>query len=84
MKITLNMDDELLERVMARTGAPTKTEAIHMALREMDRRANLVEVLREGTGASREELRVMFDADSDPDSLRAAEPLTPYRPKPKS
>lgn len=45
MKLTLNIDDKLLERVRATMGAKTKTEAIHMALHEMDRRNKLRELL---------------------------------------
>jgi Arc/MetJ family transcription regulator len=73
MKITLNIDRELLARVVDITGSETKTEAIHFALKEVDRRARLVEVLRAGTGASAKELRGMFDAESDPLAMRVAE-----------
>ncbi len=45
MKLTLNIDDELLDRVRETTGAKTKTEAIHLALHEMDRRNKLRELL---------------------------------------
>lgn len=45
MKLTLNIDDELLDRVRETTGAKTKTEAIHLALHEMDRRSKLRELL---------------------------------------
>jgi Arc/MetJ family transcription regulator len=45
MKLTLNIDDELLDRVREMTGAKTKTEAIHIALHEMDRRNKLIELL---------------------------------------
>ena len=45
MKLTLNIDDELLERVRETMGAKTKTEAIHLALKEMDRRNKLIELL---------------------------------------
>lgn len=45
MKLTLNIDDQLLERVRETTGAKTKTEAIHVALNEMDRRNKLRELL---------------------------------------
>ena len=45
MKLTLNIDDELLDRVRETTGAKTKTEAIHLALNEMDRRNKLRELL---------------------------------------
>lgn len=79
MKITLNVDKDLLERVVEITGASTKTKAIDYALREIDRRARLVEVLAEGTGATSEELKEMFDPASDPMALRVAEaPATGY------
>ena len=38
MKMTMHIDDGLLERVMVATGASSKTKAIDLALREMDRR----------------------------------------------
>ncbi|MCB1077912.1 MAG: type II toxin-antitoxin system VapB family antitoxin [Verrucomicrobiae bacterium] len=80
MKITLNIDEDLLDRVVEITGSSTKTEAIHYALREIDRKARLVSVLREGLGASPDELKTMFDTASDPTMLRVAEGVTPYRP----
>ena len=45
MKLTLNIDDELLDRVREMTGAKTKTDAIHIALNEMDRRHKLTAIL---------------------------------------
>ncbi len=47
MKFTLNIDDALLARVMEATGAKTKTEAIHAALAEIDRRHKLIALLSE-------------------------------------
>ena len=81
MKITINMDDDLLDRVIGITGLSTKTEAIHFALREVVRRAQLIEVLREGTGASENELREMFDEASDPLKMRVAETSAAYSAK---
>jgi Arc/MetJ family transcription regulator len=81
MKLTINLDDALLNRVVEITGASTKTEAITIALREIDRKARLISVLREGVGASPDELRDMFDSASDPGLLRVAEPMAPYRTK---
>jgi len=78
MKMSFNIDEVLLERVMTLTGASTKTEAIHMALREVDRRARLVEVLNEGLGCNPEELRKLFDENSDPMLMRVAEPRSKY------
>ena len=79
MKLTVNLDEELLDRVMEITGATTKTEAITTSLREMARRARLVEVLREGLGATSDELKDMFDPASDPMSLRVAERGATYQ-----
>ena len=50
MKLTLNIDDELLTRVMETTGAKTKTDAIHAALADVDRRNKLIALLSEGIG----------------------------------
>lgn len=73
MKITLNIDDALLARVVEATGCKTKTAAIDYALREIDRRARLTKVLGRGTGLSGDELADTFDPVSDPLTLRAAE-----------
>lgn len=91
MKLTINIDDSLLDRVVAITGATTKTEAITIALREIDRKARLVEVLREGLGANPSELKGMFDeasaaerfrtlaaVDSSSDNLKVAKDPKPY------
>lgn len=78
MKLTLNIDGDLLERVVAATGAKTKTDAITHALEEVDRRARLLNTLRRGTGAGPDELRNMFDPASDPVALRVAEPGNLY------
>lgn len=61
MKLTLNIDDELLTRVMDTTGAKTKTDAIHAALAEVDRRHKLIALLSEDMG-------IDFDRDIDVNS----------------
>jgi Arc/MetJ family transcription regulator len=78
MKLTIDLDKALLERVVKLTDARTKTEAITTALREIDRRGQLINLLREGTGATEAELRKMFDPQSDPVLLRVAEEQHPY------
>ncbi len=62
--MTLHIDDALLERVMAATGAESKTKAIDLALREMDRRAELRRLTAEGLGLSADELKEVFDPAS--------------------
>lgn len=81
MKLTINLDDALLDRVVAITGASTKTEAITMALREIDRKARLIEALKVGLGATTTELKSMFDENSAPERFRptgSREKPTPY------
>ena len=56
MKMTMHIDDGLLDRVVRITGAASKTEAVDMALREMDRKSRLAEFGRTGLGLSRAEL----------------------------
>jgi hypothetical protein len=55
MKLTVNLDGNLLNRVVEITGSSTKTDAIVFALREIDRKARLLAILREGLGASADE-----------------------------
>ena len=74
MKMTLHIDDALLERVMAATGASSKTKAIDLALREMDRRAELRRLTAEGLGLSAEELKELYDPGS-----MVVEPVAPAK-----
>jgi hypothetical protein len=78
MKLTLNIDDDLLARVMETTGAKTKTEAIHAALAEVDRRNKLIALLEEGVGEI--DWKNAFDENSwaDQETSRVAE--EPVRP----
>jgi hypothetical protein len=78
MKVTLNIDNALLNRVVEATGCKTKTAAIDYALREIDRRVRLSKVLSRGTGLSGKELANAFDPASDPLTLRAAEDPSQY------
>ncbi len=64
MKMTMHIDDELLNRVMAATGVASKTKAIDLALREMDRRVELKRLTSEGLGLSADELKEVFDPAS--------------------
>jgi Arc/MetJ family transcription regulator len=96
MKFTLNIDDALLARVMETTGAKTKTEAIHAALAEVDRRNKLIALLSEGVGEI--DWKNAIDENSWADqevSLKVAEGPTAastptkrvpvrYEPKPRS
>ena len=82
--MTLNIDDELLARVVEFTGAKTKTEAIDLALKEMDRRAKLSLLLKDDFGMSSDDWKQVFDPDYDLESMRVAETPPNYGRKPGS
>ena len=84
MKITLHVDDDLLTRVMRATGAGTKTKAIDLALREMDRRAMLVNMASEGLGLSGDELKDAVDPAYDLNEMRHRETPINYGRKPRT
>ncbi len=92
MKLTLNIDDDLLERVRETTGAKTKTEAIHYALGEIDRRNKLRALLAEDIGLTPAEWRNAFDESAleEEETARVAETPLKYstarkrEPKPRS
>jgi Arc/MetJ family transcription regulator len=48
MKMTMHIDEDVLRDVMALTGAPTKTEAVELALRELARQYRQKQFLKEG------------------------------------
>lgn len=72
MKMTVEIDDELLARVMASSGCRTKTAAIELALREMDRRGDLLRLLDDDLAMTPDEWRVAFDEAANPEALTAA------------
>jgi hypothetical protein len=84
MKMTLHIDDGLLERVMAATGAESKTKAVDLALREMDRRAELMRLTAEGLGLSAEELKEVYDPASMLAEPKLAERNITYGRKPSA
>jgi Arc/MetJ family transcription regulator len=77
MKMTMHIDDALLENVIQLTGASSKTEAVHIALREMDRKARLREYGRKGLGLTKAELMAAVDPAYDLMALRVADGGTP-------
>ena len=61
MKMTMNIDEDVLTEVMEITGAKTKTAAVEMALTEMARRRKLGRALRELAEIPGEELAAGYD-----------------------
>lgn len=84
MKMTMHIDDALLERVMAATGAANKTHAVDIALREVDRRAELIRLTREGLGLSPDELKETIDPAYDLEAMRLKETPVHYGRKPRA
>lgn len=84
MKMTMHIDDALLERVMTATGASSKTAAIDLALREMDRRAKLIKLCSEGLGLNADELHDAVDPNYDLDEMRRRETPVNYARKSRS
>jgi hypothetical protein len=74
MKMTMHIDEGLLNRVVKRFGCESKTEAVEMALREMDRKARFRDMVKTGLGFTPAELRNAVDPGYDVLSLRVAEP----------
>ena len=55
MKMTMHIDAELLKRVMVATGAVSKTEAVRIALTEMDRKTKLAYFHKHGLGITKKD-----------------------------
>ena len=72
MKMTMHIDEDVLDRVMKITGAKTKTEAVEIALNEMARRHKMKELFSAGLGLTPEELKASFDPASYPDEPQPA------------
>lgn len=72
MKMTMHIDEALLERVMREYEFPSKTEAVEAALKELDRQMRLREFREHGLGLTPEELGNALYPDYDPDALRGA------------
>jgi hypothetical protein len=69
MKMTMHIDEALLKRVVEAYGYESKTEAVEMALREMDRRVRFREFIKEGMGMTEEELADAVFPGYDPKNL---------------
>lgn len=87
VKMTMHIDEEVLDRVMKITGAKTKTAAVEIALKEMARRHKMKELFSAGLGMTPEELKNAFDPNSLPEepqpvTLVAESPAPHGKPDP--
>ena len=79
MKMTMHIDEVLLERVMKNHGYESKTEAISESLKEMDRRDRLLSYKNKDMGFTGEEIRNALDPAYDVMAMRyVAEPKVTY------
>jgi Arc/MetJ family transcription regulator len=88
MKMTMHIDEDVLDRVMKITGAKTKRAAVELALNEMARRHKLKELFSQGLGLTPDELAAEFapgPADAlDSHGLKVAEDQAHYGDKPSA
>jgi len=84
MKMTMHIDESLLARVMLAAGVTSKTKAIDLALREMDRRATLLKLCSAGLGLGPEELKDSVAPAYRLEEMRRQEIPTSYGRKPRS
>ncbi|MGI8435382.1 MAG: type II toxin-antitoxin system VapB family antitoxin [Chthoniobacterales bacterium] len=80
MKMTMFIDETLLERVMKLTGLKTKTETIEFALREAERKSKLGKFLGRRKLEAKE-WKESLDPAYDLMALRLAETPGKYRTK---
>ncbi len=57
MKMTMNIDEDVLSEVIRITGVASKTKAVEVALTEMVRRYRFKEIASAGLGLTPEELK---------------------------
>ncbi len=76
MKMTMHIDEDLLKRVMEEYKYESKTEAVEMALRELDRKRRFRRYGTEGLGLTPDEWKDAIFPGYDPKNLAAYEPMT--------
>ncbi len=74
--MTMHIDEELLKRVMDDYGYDSKTEAVEMALRELDRKTRFRKFGTEGLGLTTEEWEDAIFPGYDPKNLASYNPLS--------
>ncbi len=75
MKMTMHIDEALLQRVIESYGYSSKTEAVEMALRELDRRTRFKTFLKVDSEIPTEEWKNAVYPGYDPKDLSNYHPL---------
>jgi Arc/MetJ family transcription regulator len=81
MKMTMHIDEDVLDEVVKITGVESKTKAVETALTEMVRRHRLKELGRKGLGLTSEELKNAWEDPFPQETLKAAEEPPRYARK---
>ena len=78
MKMTMHINEDILEDVMKITGVPSKTKAVEVALTEMVRRHRLKELGKKGLGLTAAELKTAWEDPFPEETLKVAERAPVY------
>jgi len=78
MKMTMHIDEKVLEDVIALYGCLSKTDAVDFALRELVRKSKLKALGKKGLGLTPDELANSVYPDYGVLSTRVAEPSAKY------
>jgi Arc/MetJ family transcription regulator len=81
MKMTLHIDEALLDKVTSLYGCESKTAAVDLALKEMARRHALRSYAEKGLGLTPDELADAVDPNYDVVASRDASVSRLYTPK---
>lgn len=81
MKMTMHIDEDVLDDVVKITGVASKTMAVKKALTEMVRRYRLKALAKRGLGLTSEELKNAWEDPFPQESLKAAETAPVYARK---
>jgi Arc/MetJ family transcription regulator len=76
MKMTMHIDEVLLNRVVEEYGYASKPEAVEMALRELDRKKRFQELGKRGMGLTAEEMADAVYPGFDPKDLSSYRPVS--------
>lgn len=79
MKMTMHIDEVLLDKVMKANGLESKTETIAFALNELDRRERARIMATKGIGLSKAELASCIVPEYDVVSMRLNEDAVEYK-----
>ncbi len=84
MKMRMHIDEGLLARVMDALRTTSKTMAVDLALREIDRKAKLMKLSETGLGMTADELKDAVDPAYNLEEMRRRETPVHYGRKPRS